>query len=152
MHSGKAQFAYRCQLFGKKYLFLSNTVQFKRYVYQLMGVFCNRLNSGSTLAPDCRNHQNKGSYCKKELSFLLVLLSAVLQNSFFLIRNVSLLSLTMNPPNHIVLLLTSLDLHNQFASHITNMLQLEEFFSKKTYFDNIILHTNIFTKYCPNCT
>jgi hypothetical protein len=31
-----------------------------RYVYQLIGVFCDRLKLGSTAAPDCRIGQNKG--------------------------------------------------------------------------------------------
>ena len=31
-----------------------------RYVYQLMGVFCDRLKLCSTAAPDCRTGQNKG--------------------------------------------------------------------------------------------
>ena len=41
------------------------------YVYQLMGVFCGRLELCSTAAPDCRTGQNKGRYRKQELSFLL---------------------------------------------------------------------------------
>ena len=43
-------------------------------MYQLMGVFCNRLKLGSTAALDCQTGQNKGRYHKKELLFLLVLL------------------------------------------------------------------------------
>ena len=37
-----------------------------------MGVFFERLKLGSTAAIDCRTGQNKGRYCEKELSFLLV--------------------------------------------------------------------------------
>ena len=37
-----------------------------------MDVFCERLKLGSTAALDCQTGQNKGRYCKKELSFLLV--------------------------------------------------------------------------------
>jgi hypothetical protein len=44
-------------------------------IYQLIDVFCDRLKFGSTAALDCRNGQNKGRYCKKELLLLLVLLS-----------------------------------------------------------------------------
>ena len=33
-----------------------------RYVYQLMGVFCDRLKLCSTAAPDCQTGQNKGIY------------------------------------------------------------------------------------------
>ena len=44
-----------------------------RYVYQLMGVFCDRLKLCSTAAPDCQTGQNKGRYRKQELSFLLIL-------------------------------------------------------------------------------
>ena len=39
-----------------------------------MGVFCDRLKLCSTAAPDCWTGQNKGRYCKQELSFLLLLL------------------------------------------------------------------------------
>ena len=39
-----------------------------------MAVFCDSLKLGSTAALDCRTGQNKGRYCKKEVSFLLVLL------------------------------------------------------------------------------
>ena len=47
------------------------------YVYhQLMGVFCDRLKFGSTVARDCRTGQNKDRYCKKELLLLLILLSS----------------------------------------------------------------------------
>ena len=46
-----------------------------RYVYQLMGVFCDRLKLCSTAAPDCRTGQNKGRYHEQERSFLLVSLS-----------------------------------------------------------------------------
>ena len=45
------------------------------YMYQLMDVFCDRLKFCSTAALDCRTGQDKGRYCKKELLFLLVLLS-----------------------------------------------------------------------------
>ena len=41
-----------------------------------MSVFCDRLKFGSTAALDCHTGQSKGRYRKKELSFLLVLLSA----------------------------------------------------------------------------
>ena len=37
-----------------------------------MGVFCERLKLGSKGALDCQTGQNKGRYCKKELSFLLL--------------------------------------------------------------------------------
>ena len=43
-----------------------------------MGVFCDRLKLCSTAAPDCWTGQNKGRYCKQELSFLLVLLSKLM--------------------------------------------------------------------------
>ena len=43
-----------------------------RYVYQLMGVFFDRLKLCSTAALDCRIGQNKGRYPEKELLFLLV--------------------------------------------------------------------------------
>ena len=46
-----------------------------RYVYQLMGVFNDRLDSCSTAAPYCQTGQNKGRYCEKALSFLLILLA-----------------------------------------------------------------------------
>ena len=41
---------------------------------QLMGVVCDRLRLGSTTALGCRTGQNKSRYCKKELSFLHILL------------------------------------------------------------------------------
>ena len=44
------------------------------YVYQLMGVFCDKLKFGSTAALDCRTGQNKGRYHEKQLLLLLVLL------------------------------------------------------------------------------
>ena len=47
-------------------------------VYELMGVFCDRLKFGSTAAIGCRTDQNKGRYHKKELLFLLVLLNVPL--------------------------------------------------------------------------
>ena len=37
-----------------------------------MGAFCDRLELGSTAAPDHRTGQNKDRYHKKELLFLLV--------------------------------------------------------------------------------
>ena len=40
-----------------------------------MGVFCDNLKLCSTAALNCRTGQNKGRYCEKELSFLLVSLS-----------------------------------------------------------------------------
>jgi hypothetical protein len=43
------------------------------YVYLLMGVFCDRLKLGSTVALDCLTGQNK----EKELLLLLVLLSEI---------------------------------------------------------------------------
>ena len=46
-----------------------------------MGVFCDRLEFGSTAALICRTGQNKGRYCQKELLLLLVSLSAGLQIS-----------------------------------------------------------------------
>ena len=49
-----------------------------RGVYQLMGLFCDKLKLGSTAALDCRTGQNKGSYRKKELSFLFVSLAGIL--------------------------------------------------------------------------
>ena len=42
-------------------------------VYQLMGVFYDRLKLCSTAALDCQTGQNNDRYRKKELSFLLVL-------------------------------------------------------------------------------
>ena len=36
-----------------------------------MNVYCDRLKLGSTAALNCQTGQNKGRYCKKELSFLL---------------------------------------------------------------------------------
>ena len=36
-----------------------------------MGVFCDRLKFGSTVALDCRTGQNKGRYSKKELLLVL---------------------------------------------------------------------------------
>ena len=39
-----------------------------------MGVLCDRLRLGSTVALDCRTGQDKGRYREKELLFLLVLL------------------------------------------------------------------------------
>ena len=36
-----------------------------RYVYQLMGVFCDRLKLCSTAALDCQTGQNKGRYLVK---------------------------------------------------------------------------------------
>ena len=47
-----------------------------------MGVFCDRLKFGSTAALDCRTGQNKGSYPKKELLLLLVLLFEQSQKVF----------------------------------------------------------------------
>ena len=43
-----------------------------RYVYQLMGLLCDRLKLCSTVAPDCWTCQNKGRYHKQDHSFLLV--------------------------------------------------------------------------------
>ena len=40
-----------------------------------MGVFCDRIKLGSTVALDCQTGQNKGRYRKKELLFLLVSLT-----------------------------------------------------------------------------
>ena len=37
-----------------------------------MGVFCDRLEFGSTAALDCHTGLNKGRYCEKELLLLLV--------------------------------------------------------------------------------
>ena len=51
---------------------IATHIAIHKYVYQLMGVFCDRLKLCSTAAPDCRTGQNKGSYCKQELSFLVV--------------------------------------------------------------------------------
>ena len=43
------------------------------YLYQLMGVFCDRLKFGSTAAlHHCRSGQNKGRYCKKELLLIII--------------------------------------------------------------------------------
>ena len=44
-------------------------------LYQLMGVFCDRLKLHSTAAPDCWTGQNKGRYPEEERSFLLVSLA-----------------------------------------------------------------------------
>ena len=41
-------------------------------VYQLMGVFCERLKFDSEIALDCHTGQNKGRYHEKELLLLLV--------------------------------------------------------------------------------
>ena len=41
-------------------------------IYQLMVVFCDRLKLGPRAALDCQTGQNKGRYCEKKLSFLLV--------------------------------------------------------------------------------
>ena len=43
-------------------------------LYQLMSIFCDRLEFGSIAALACRTVQIKGRYCKKELLLLLVLL------------------------------------------------------------------------------
>ena len=39
-----------------------------RYLYQMMGVFCDRLKLCSTASPDCRTGQNKGKYCSHSCS------------------------------------------------------------------------------------
>ena len=50
----------------------------------MMGLFCDRLELGSTAALDCWTGQNKGRYHKKkELLFLLVLL--ILVNTYYLV-------------------------------------------------------------------
>ena len=49
-----------------------------RYVYHLMGVFCNRLKLYSTAASDCRTGTIKGRYRKQVLSFLLVSLLVII--------------------------------------------------------------------------
>ena len=55
-----------------------NSIKASLYTYlcicMLMGVFCDRLNLCSTAALNCRTGQTKSRYCKKEISFLLVLL------------------------------------------------------------------------------
>ena len=40
-----------------------------------MGVFCDRLNVGSTAALDCWTGQNKGKYREKDFLFLIVWLA-----------------------------------------------------------------------------
>ena len=42
------------------------------YVYQLIGVICDRLKLCSTAAPDWQTSQNKDRYRKQELFLLLV--------------------------------------------------------------------------------
>ena len=37
-----------------------------------MGVFCDSLKFGSTVALNCRTGQNKGRYCKKELLLIII--------------------------------------------------------------------------------
>jgi hypothetical protein len=49
-------------------------IHVQQYVYQLMGVFCDRLKLGSTAVLDCLTGQNKDRYREKELLLLLVLL------------------------------------------------------------------------------
>ena len=49
---------------GMKKSYVQRYVQ--QYVYQLMGVFYDRLKLGSTAALDCRLGQNKGRYCEKK--------------------------------------------------------------------------------------
>ena len=51
------------------------------YVYQLMGVFYDRLELGSTAALDCQTGHNKSRYHKKELSFLRFSLFRVVLNT-----------------------------------------------------------------------
>ena len=46
-----------------------------RILYQLMGVFCDRLKLHSTAAPDCWIGQNKCRYREQERSFLLLSLA-----------------------------------------------------------------------------
>ena len=56
------------------------------YVYQMMGVCCDLLNSCPTPALHCQTGQNKGRYWEKELSFLFVLLVEVIPDVFSLLH------------------------------------------------------------------
>ena len=49
-----------------------------KLVYQLIGVFCDRLKLCSTAAPNCQTGQIKGIFCKQKRSFLLVSLHSML--------------------------------------------------------------------------
>ena len=54
------------------YLHIAIHIAIHRYVYQLMGVFCDRLKLCSKAAPYYRTGQNKGRYREQEFIFLLV--------------------------------------------------------------------------------
>ena len=51
--------------------------QYNAIELQLIGVFCDGLNLGSTAAHDCQIGQNKGRYGKEEVLFLLISLKKV---------------------------------------------------------------------------
>ena len=78
------KFKGRYSIYASADIHITIHIAIHRYVYQLMGVFCDRLKLCSKAAPNCQTDQNKGRYREQERSFLLVSLAQGICNPYYL--------------------------------------------------------------------